>query len=255
MSGSLALALLPWIVFALAARTGGLGLGAAGLLGCATAAAVAARAWRRGLPRRFEIAAVAIFAALAVVGFAVGAVSSRLDDWARVLGAGALTLLVSTTLARGRPFTEQYTTHLVPSTLASSPSFTRLNRKMTGFCALGAAGTTLSFVGGALFEGSAATTIFNWLFPLALVLSCTWQVLRLWGVSVNDDDAEDEALWASLATPPTIRRASPPELMARPLSDAGRPPVDLVPTPEQATAGRRRPGRAPLRPVPGGAGR
>lgn len=255
MSGSLALALLPWIVFVVAARTGGLGLGEAALLGCATATAVTARAWRRGLPRHFELAAVAIFAGLAAVGFAVGTVSGRLDDFSRVLGGASLTLLVLGTLALRRPFTEQYTRHLVPSTQAASSAFTRLNQSMSGCCALGAAGVTLSFVGGAVFGGSTATTIFNWLFPLALVLTCTWQVLRLWRLSVNDEDGEEEALWASLATPPTIRRASPPELMARPVSNAGGPPGDLLPAPGRGAEERRRGGRTPLRPVSDGAGR
>ena len=255
VSGSLAAALLPWLVFVVAARTGGIGLIGASLLGWATAVALAVRARHRRAPLGFELAAVVAFAALAGIGIGIVPWWHRLDDFARVLAASSLTLIAAGSIVLRRPFTEQYTEDSVPIEHAAGSAFRRVNRRLTAYCALGAAGASLSFAGGAIFDGRVASTIFNWLFPLALVLVCTWGVLHLWRSVEQDEATEDELLWASLATPPTVRRAAPPAVMARPLDRPTSRAAQEGAAQGPDELGRRRRIERTLRPVRGGAGR
>lgn len=233
MSGSLAAAFLPWLLFVLVARTGGLGLGWAALASLGAALVVTAVSHRRRVWRGFEVASVASFAALGLVDLAAGPWWPSVGDYARALAAGCLAVVALGSLAIRRPFTAAYTRDLVPPGVAADEMFVRANMLASGawgICALGAAG---SFTVDALSTAPATTTIFNWLVPLALTLCGIWCCLRQWRVLLGeDDDGDDQALLASLTTTPTVRRAAAPPVMAprtRPPagaadSDEPRPP-------------------------------
>lgn len=215
VSGSLAAAFLPWLLFVLVARTGGMGLGWAALVSLGAALVIAAVSHLRRVLRGFEVASVAAFGALGLVDLVPGAWWPSAEDYARALAAACLAVIALGSVALRRPFTAAYTRDVVPPGVAADEMFLRANTLASavwGLCALGASG---SYTADALSKAPATTTIFNWLVPLALALCGIWCCLRQWRVLLGeDDDGDDQALLASLTTTPTVRRAAAPAAMA-----------------------------------------
>lgn len=198
MSSQLAAALLPWVVFLVAARTGGVGFAWAAASGLVAAVAVAVTSRRRrGAVAAFEWATMAALAALGAFALGMASLWGDLDDFARPIGAGLAGLVLLGSLA-WRPVSAQYLEDKVPVHEAKGTAFAALNRRITACWGVGALLAAASFAAGALVEGAAATTVLNWLVPLALLLGSAGCSSALWRTTVDDDDVGEQALLASV---------------------------------------------------------
>jgi hypothetical protein len=167
-SGSIYLALLPWVLFSLIARFDT--LTAASVIALVGAVVVALPSIRRGRPKSLEIGAIVTFAAFTVAAFIVSdSVADDISRYARGIAALVLALIAFGSLAR-TPFTEEYARETVPRQFWNSPTFKALNRRITilwGFVFL--AMVPCHVVAGAI-DTRRANTIFNWVIPVALVV-------------------------------------------------------------------------------------
>lgn len=183
-SGSIYLALLPWVLFSLITRFDT--LTAAAVIALVAAVMVALPSIRRGRPKSLEIGAIATFAAFTVAAIIVSdSVADDISRYARGIAALVLALIAFSSLAR-TPFTEEYARETVPQQFWNSPTFKALNRRITmlwGFVFL--AMVPCHVVAGAI-DTRRSNTIFNWVIPVALVV---WASKRTAEIS---DSARDE---------------------------------------------------------------
>jgi hypothetical protein len=161
----IALGFAPWVVFALVATRGGVGIAA--VLGFVLAAALLVRAVVRGSgPKLLEITAAATFAVIA--GWAL--LSPASDAFLAAYGQGAATLVLAAVIGLTlpvRPFTEQYARETVPREHWDSPRFHSVNRRISAVW-----GGTLAAMGAANLLGNAlGGLVLTWIVPVLLVVA------------------------------------------------------------------------------------
>lgn len=183
--------LLPWLVYLIAARTGGVGWLWASILGlCCSAGVFVVRSRRRGVSHVFEFASFVAFTVLAVVAVTMGRKWPDVDGYGRAIGAGVLALGAFASV-KLRPLSIDYTRDRVPANVADSEIFSRVNRRITLVAAAGTAATALSFVLGGLIRGHVGSTIFNWLLPMAIAFATVhWCSVEWTAVDEAEESAE-----------------------------------------------------------------
>lgn len=227
MGSTLMVAIFPWLVLAISARTDGLGMGWGGALAAATALAVNAWTFRRHRTfRPFEVASVVLFSTMALVAvIAPGSATATLDRYARAIATGALALFAFGSLL-WRPLTSDFTSDRVPAGLAGSDAHRRLNAAMTLLVGLAATVAALSYVAGASVGHKVGITVFNWYIPLVMVAACAAACATLWRATLEAAEEATElhrhgAASLTLLIPDRPARRRPPLRLL-----ASRPPSD-----------------------------
>lgn len=165
----LVLSFLPLIAFSLLTRVLPSGdVGVAGLV-AALCAAVATVAVRPGWPPKIlNVTSLALFTALAVVGFAGSAGTDRwLATWAGS-GAGLVIGLVILALIPVMPFTEQFARQSTPKAYWASPTFKKINRVLSAGWGAVIFASGLSRVAAAAVERSGSHRVADLLLGTAV---------------------------------------------------------------------------------------
>lgn len=190
--------LLPLAVYAIVAANGHGVLWAA--LGALTASVVllaAPRPFEVGLPNFLMRGAVLWFAVLAVAGAVVSAPSSWLQRDALAVAFSGFAVIAFASLP-STPFTEYWTRISARPRDWTRPSFRRANVITTMLWGATFAAIATSMLLASSINTTAASTIFNWLLPLAVVLAAVLRTRTIWN-EVGDDAMEEalgrEPLW------------------------------------------------------------
>ncbi|MHB8680496.1 MAG: hypothetical protein ACYDA2_00150 [Acidimicrobiales bacterium] len=192
MGSTLMVALSPWLVLAISARSGGLGMGWGSALSAVVALAVAGRTYRthRAL-RPFEVASTLLFTAMALVAvFAPTGAVPGLDDYARTIAAGALAVMAFSSLL-WRPLTMDFTTERAPAWFAASAVHRRVNQVLTLLVGAGATIAALSYVAGVSVHHTVGLTVFNWYVPFGVVAAGAALCISIWRAAL---EAAEEAV-------------------------------------------------------------
>src|ERR1700754_927217 len=166
-SGSLYLALAPWVLFSVIAHGS---VQVASLVALLAAAVIAAPAVLAGKPKLLELGAVVTFAGFSalVLDIDPGA-AHTLSLYARGIAAGVLSLIVFGSLLF-TPFTEQYARERVDAQFWNTPVFKATNRRLTAMWgAVFAAMVPLHIIAGTV-DTQRSNLVFNWLLPVLLVM-------------------------------------------------------------------------------------
>lgn len=180
--------LAPWFVFAVVTRTSGQGPLWAAV--AALGAAIAVVVWQSGFESAtmLNIAAIALFAGLAVAGLVAD--PDHLQAFGRAYAAGGLTLVAFGSLA-AKPFVGHYTKDLVPADRLTSERFRMANRAITGIWAVAFGAITASFVVAAVIGTAVAATVFNWLVPAAVAVTAMTKASARWDEDFHPGDESD----------------------------------------------------------------
>ena len=195
MSARTYVGMLPWMVFAVVGRGSLEGVAWGGFAALVTAVAIACASVRNRSVKDLEIFAIGLFGALA----GAGAMDQHdphgfLQRYHNAVAIGALAAFAVATLAI-RPFTEQYARELVQRKYWDTPRFNRANAELTLTWAATFLAITASQVTGGLIHTRLATTIFDWVVPVGLVLLGVRQASMRW---TDQFDGESMSLDAML---------------------------------------------------------
>lgn len=169
--------MLPWLVFLVIDRRGGLSV--AWAASCATVCSAGLLAWsyRRGRRAPLPWVALVVFA-LCVVAALVVPVWDSAVGVTRSMVVLAVSVSAFASLWR-TPISEAYTTPLVTPSVAERPRFRQVNVEMTA--ALGAGSLLVAVFGGvgSLVRGTVAFTFMDWVVPLVTaVVTLLWATRR-----------------------------------------------------------------------------
>jgi hypothetical protein len=174
------IAFVPWVLFAVISRRDT--LQAATVVALAAALAIAAPGVLNGRPKQLEIGAVVAFALFTAVAFVADpGTDDFLVRYARAIGAALLAGIALLSLAT-TPFSEQYARETVPERYWSSPRFEQVNRELTLMWAGVFATMVPSHVIAGAIDTQRASTLFNWVVPIVLIV---WAVKRTERLSDN----------------------------------------------------------------------
>jgi len=192
---------LPWVVFAVIARSATHGVVWASVAAVITAATLlATRRGVSGVPNTLMAGAVAWFAGLGLLGVINNSPTSWLAHNGRAVSAFGFVVIALVSLVF-TPAAASYTRMLVKPSRWKSPRFESLNIHLTLLWALAFLGIATSHLAATwLSKGSTtggALTTFNWIVPVALgVIAAHWS--RRWWDEFVDADTEHstaDALW------------------------------------------------------------
>jgi hypothetical protein len=205
-------ALLPWAVFALIDRAHGGGPLWAACGAMITAVALLATSSRRERPARsvIMIGAVVWFTGLAVAGAMYGAHTGLVAHDGRALSATGFAVLAFGSLAF-TPASDYYLRPYVRTGRLDEGAYQRLNVLITLIWATTFTAIAASHVLAVALGSAGASTVFNWVVPMALTVVAAHRTRVGWD-DFNDDDLfepdplRDLALdWESPSVRPTDR--------------------------------------------------
>jgi hypothetical protein len=184
-------ALLPWAVFAVVdrARGGGPLWAALGALICAITLLATSSRDRHPSRNAIVLGAVGWFGALSVAGAFNGSPTGFLAHEGRALSAAGFVLIAFGSLAF-TPAIEYYTRTHVRSSRWDDPAFRRVNVFMTLIWAVAFTGISVSHFVAARMDTSGASTVFNWVTPIALAAIAAYRTRMCWD-DFNDDEMFD----------------------------------------------------------------
>ncbi len=172
---TLILAFLPLIVFSVLARFLPHGyIGVAGLAGAVVALIAIVTSRPVWPPKIVNSCSLALFAVIAVIGFALGKNDDRwLATWGGA-GVGIILGLIILVLIPVMPFTEQFARESVPQAEWSSPAFRKINRVLSAawgaaIFAIGVSRVIAAAVGGH-GAGRLAEILLGLAVPVVIVL-------------------------------------------------------------------------------------
>ena len=182
--------LVPWMVFAIGDRNGGIGAETSALVAAGAAVALYFSAVHLRLRRPILFSAVAIFGALSIILWLQGQHFLGGDSRALVVGALAAVLATSASV---RPVTLHHLQPRVAPSRAATPDFIRVNRRLTLCWSACAAVSATSFLMGAHYRHPGPVTICNWLVPILAIFvaglatsrTITEEQSRLEGISTR----------------------------------------------------------------------
>ena len=123
----------------------------------------------RGSVKMLDVATIAFFAVMAIVGIIVSPHDRDwLDRWSNVLSSGALGVLVLASLAF-MPFTEQYARESAPPEVWHTPLFRRTNQVLT--LVWGGVFVATAILGVISRENPSATDWTSWVIPVVLIVA------------------------------------------------------------------------------------
>lgn len=181
-------ALLPWAVYAVVDRARGDGplwAAIAALITVATLLVTSSRG-ERTTRNVLLLGAMGWFGALAVAGALHRSDTGFLAHDGRALSAAGFALIAFGSLAF-TPAVEHYTRPHVRSRRWDDPAFQRLNVLLTVIWGATFAGIALVHLVGASMETPEASTVFNWVMPIALAAIAAHRSRICWD-DFNDDD-------------------------------------------------------------------
>lgn len=181
MSGRFYIGFLPWVVFDVVTRSGGLSItwGSA----CALVAAVGIALWRQKLTA-LEILAIVLFAVtygLAGADMLPKSVVSYSRTWSTVVLA-VFAIVSAVTF----PFAKQYTRHLVARPVEESVSFQHVNYVLSMTWGIIFVLVAASHAIGTLLDGPMALSLFHWLVPIFLVIAGCYASQRIWNTNIDE---------------------------------------------------------------------
>jgi hypothetical protein len=179
------IAFVPWVLFSVITQHDE--VRAAAIVALVAAIAISLPAVRAGRPKSLELGAVAAFVAFTIVAL-IADPSAR--DWlaryARGISAALLALIAFGSLMR-TPFTEQYARETVPQEFWSSPRFKQINRQLTAMWGFVFLLMIPSHIVAGIIDTHRASTFFNWVIPIGLVVLAIKYTARVRG----EDDQID----------------------------------------------------------------
>jgi hypothetical protein len=176
---SIYVAFVPWVLFSVITQHDE--VRAAAVIALVAAVGISLPSLRAGRPKMLELGAVVAF-----VGFTIVALVADLDTrlwlarYARAIAAGLLAAIAFGSLLR-TPFTEQYARETVPEQFWSSARFKHINRQLTAMWGFVFVLMVPSHVLAGVIDTRRASTFFNWVIPIALVVFAIKQTARLSG--------------------------------------------------------------------------
>jgi hypothetical protein len=192
---------LPWIVFAVIARSATHGVEWASIAAIVTAGTLLATRRRLSTTRNtLMIAAIGWFTALGIIGLVYDEPTSWIARNGRTASALGFVLIALASLAF-IPIAASYTRPLVKPSRWRSPVFEHVNVQLTLLWAVTFLGVAIShlcaiWLGSASGTGGANTT-FNWVVPIAMgAIAAHWS--RRWFddfLDADTDHAPNESIW------------------------------------------------------------
>jgi hypothetical protein len=174
-------ALTPWLAFAVADRSAGLGPSGAALVGLVVALGIVSLEYRSRRVRPLPIMAAMQFSTLAMISAYAGASNGIWRyDRALTIGILAAAFLMSSAVA---PLTAPYVRDLVTPKHSKDSRFVQANKTLTRAWSRALAVVGVSLAVGATLQTPFATTTFNWLIPMFVVAVAA---ARLTPASEND---------------------------------------------------------------------
>ena len=123
----------------------------------------------RGSVKMLDVATIAFFAVMAIVGVIVSPHDRDwLDRWSNVLSSGALGVLVLASLAF-MPFTEQYARESAPPEVWHTPLFRRTNQVLT--LVWGGVFVATAILGVISRENPSTRDWTSWVIPVVLIVA------------------------------------------------------------------------------------
>lgn len=184
-------ALLPWAVFAVVDRAQGGGPLWAGVAGLITAITLLLTSSRDRTSRNvILLGAVVWFAALAIAGAINRSDVSFIAHDGRALSAAGFAAIAFGSLAF-TPALEHYSRPHVRSSRWDDPAFLRVNVLVTLIWAMTFTAISLSHFVGASVDTSSASSVFNWVAPIAFAAIAAHRSRIAW------DDFNDDELFES----------------------------------------------------------
>lgn len=172
MSRHFYLSLCPWVCFAVADRTGGIGPAEAAFIAAAVALLIAGHEVRADRTAVLPGLAVGLFLVDGAISLGTTPWSTMLHHYDRAAVTAVLAAAMALSLA-ATPVTERYTSETVAASVRSQPGFRRYNTLLTRRCAVATALVAVSLALGGTFRGALAQTVSNWMAPIAVVIVAT----------------------------------------------------------------------------------
>ena len=200
-------ALLPWAVYAVVDRARGDGplwAAIAALITVATLLVTSSRG-ERTTRNVLLLGAMGWFGALAVLGAVHRSDTGFLAHDGRALSAAGFALIAFGSLAF-TPAVEHYTRPHVRSRRWDDPAFQRLNVLLTLIWGATFTGIALAHFVGASMDAAEASTVFNWVIPIALAAIAGHRSRICWDDFNDDDEFEPDPMrdlaldWDSYST-------------------------------------------------------
>jgi hypothetical protein len=165
---SIFLGFVPWIVFSVVAGPSTWEWAALAALVCSLVIAVPD--WRSSRSISvLDAAGLLFFAVLLVLSFVLDrAALEPIEDRAQLISSVVIAVVALGSLAVGRPFTEYYAKKTTPKELWSSPTFTKVNRVLTGLWGVVFVINALCDV--AVGYWGANSDLFNWVIPIVAIV-------------------------------------------------------------------------------------
>jgi hypothetical protein len=171
------LGFVPWVLFAVLCRRDS--LQAAVVVGLVGAVVVSAPGVLAGRPKLLELGTIAFFVVFVVVVFVVDpGADDFLNRYGRAIATAGLALIAAVSLLLGKPFTEQYAKEQVDPSLWGTERFGALNRRFTAAWALVFSLMACSHIVAGAIDTQRAETIFNWVIPIALIVTVVKYMAR-----------------------------------------------------------------------------
>jgi hypothetical protein len=188
-------ALLPWAVYAVVDRARGDGPLWAAIAALITAATLLVTSSRGERTKRnvLLLGAMGWFGALAVAGALHRSDTGFLAHDGRALSAAGFALIAFGSLAF-TPAVEHYTRPHVRSRRWDDPAFQRLNVLLTVIWGVTFTGIALAHFVGASMDTAEASTVFNWVIPIALAAIAAHRSRICWDDFNDDDEFEPDPM-------------------------------------------------------------
>ncbi|MCB1039144.1 MAG: hypothetical protein R2701_11575 [Acidimicrobiales bacterium] len=177
--------LVPWLVFAVANRSGAQGLALSAALALLATLAVVVVSLQERRPTLLNGAAIVLFGTLGAAALVLDL--AALDRLGRPLAAAGLAAIAWASLL-AVPLVEPYTRDVVTPAESAARRFTQANRAVTSIWAWAFVDVTASLLLGAVIATPLAATVLNWLVPGALVLRAVARSTARWREDFDPDD-------------------------------------------------------------------
>jgi hypothetical protein len=184
-------ALLPLVVFLIVDRTRGGGpmWAACGALVVAITLLITSSQRERATRNVILQGAVVLYTGIAIASIVYGTHTGFVAQYGRTLSAVGYAAIAFGSLAF-TPATDYYLRPVVRSTRWNDPDYERLNVTLTLIWALGFVAIACSHLVGAWLGTAGASTIFNWVVPMAFATIVARRARACWD-DFNDDDLFD----------------------------------------------------------------
>lgn len=163
---SFLVALLPWLVFLVSDRNGGIGRGDSSVLAAVVSLTLIADAARQRRLSPLPSIGLVLFGGIAVLTAVAG--PGLIEDYSRTFVVGVLALAFAVSRFR-TPMTLHYLRARVPRARIESDEFLAANRQLTSWWTCCMAATAASLGIGAHSTTALPVTVWNWIVPMALV--------------------------------------------------------------------------------------